>query len=308
MPTRSSLCGASQTADNTVGVVLTAARAFVGTLSRMASDLHTDGAHMRVDLFLFGVPFWNPTYEEFRAWLAERMAVECKAMTTICIANAHTLNIACADPQYAKDLAQGDTVINDGFGYRIGSHLRGFHTNYNFNGTDLIPRLFSEVETPLRVFLYGATEDSNAKAAKKVSDSYPNVQIVGRLHGFVEEDLALEAINACAPDLLLCALGQPKQERFMVRNRKALHVKVQVGVGGLFDFLSGTKPRAPKFVRDFGFEWLYRLAHEPRRLFRRYVIGNPLFLWRCLTYHWHDKRLNAPIKSAAAKLPGQTGS
>jgi N-acetylglucosaminyldiphosphoundecaprenol N-acetyl-beta-D-mannosaminyltransferase len=86
-------------------------------------------------------------------------------------------------------------------------------------------------------------------------------------------------------------MGHPKQEMFMIRNQKDLNVKTVIGCGGFFDFVSGTKPRAPKKVRDWGFEWVFRLAIEPRRMFRRYVIGNPVFLIRCLWYLRRDLKL-----------------
>jgi N-acetylglucosaminyldiphosphoundecaprenol N-acetyl-beta-D-mannosaminyltransferase len=258
------------------------------------------GASVRRDLCVLGVPFWNPDYEEFIAWWHTVLSDDtgCK---TVFIANAHTLNIACVNREYATCLQEADALINDGFGYRIASKLRGHETRYNFNGTDLFPRMFSELQKPLKVFLYGADDESNAKTAKMLADRYPLVDIVGRLHGYGSEEEAIAAINACEPDLLLCALGQPKQELFMHNYRSRLKAKVQVGVGGLFDFLSGTKSRAPKLMRDIGFEWLYRLAQEPRRLFRRYVIGNPLFLVRCLLDLKRDKvlaaRLHAPHPS-----------
>lgn len=264
---------------------------------------------MRIDLYVLGVPFWNAGYEEFREWLDGVPAANVGRCTVVFIANAHTLNIAATDKAYADCLRQADALVNDGFGYRIAARVRGFKTLYNFNGTDLFPRMFAGLEKPLRVFLYGATEESNARTAKKVAERYPMVQIVGRIHGFGPEEEVVSQINASAPDLLLCALGQPKQELFLLRVRDRLNAKVVVGVGGLFDFLSGAKPRAPQYMRDWGFEWLFRLAHEPRRLFRRYVIGNPVFLVRCFVYLRRDKRLCADQRlrtsEAALQAPAE---
>jgi exopolysaccharide biosynthesis WecB/TagA/CpsF family protein len=248
---------------------------------------------MRVDLHVLGVPFWNAGYEEFREWWDRVLSAETGRPTTLFIANAHTLNIACTNPSYAACFEKADAVVNDGFGYRIAARLRGCKTLYNFNGTDLFPRLFAEATSPLRVFLYGASDESNERTAQRIEQRYPMAKIVGRVNGYGPEDEAISMVNACAPDVLLCALGQPKQELFLMGARDRLSVKIVVGVGGLFDFLSGTKSRAPKFMRDSGFEWAYRLAQEPRRLFRRYVVGNPLFLVRCFLYLRRDKRLTA---------------
>ena len=254
---------------------------------------------MRVDLYVLGVPFWNADYTEFREWWDRVLAAEAERPTTLFIANAHTLNIACANRRYAACLEGADAVVNDGFGYRIAARLRGFRTPYNFNGTDLFPRIFSEAVGPLRVFLYGATDESNERTAQRIEQKYPMAKIVGRVNGYGSEEEAVSMINASSPDVLLCALGQPKQELFLAGARDRLRAKIVVGVGGLFDFLSGSKPRAPKFIRDIGFEWLYRLAHEPRRLFRRYVIGNPVFLARCFLYLRRDKRMTSINRQAS---------
>jgi N-acetylglucosaminyldiphosphoundecaprenol N-acetyl-beta-D-mannosaminyltransferase len=264
------------------------------------------GIAVKRDLCILGVPFWNPTYEEFNCWWQQALSDDAGGCKSVFIANAHTLNIACTSKEYTDCLERADVLVNDGFGYRIASRLRGHETRYNFNGTDLFPRLFGELKGPLKVFLYGADEESNEGTAKRLAADFPFVKVVGRLHGYGTEEDAVEAINACTPDPLLCALGQPKQEIFMLRWADRLKVKIQVGVGGLFDFLSGSKSRAPKLMRDIGFEWLYRLGQEPRRLFRRYVIGNPLFLVRCLIYLRRDNRLTAALCEQCRASDGQS--
>src|SRR5439155_10617153 len=100
----------------------------------------------------------------------------------------------------------------------------------------------------------------------------------------VDDAAAVAAVNAARPDLLLVALSNPLQERWLARHTPALDVKVAMGVGALFDFMSGSVPRAPRLLRTLRLEWLFRLLLEPRRMFRRYVIGIPLFLWRALRY------------------------
>ena len=96
----------------------------------------------------------------------------------------------------------------------------------------------------------------------------------------MDNDQIVEAINAAQADVLLVALGSPIQEDWVMANRLRLKVGTAIAVGGLFDFLSGNIPRAPLWMRELGLEWVFRLIQEPRVKFTRYVIGNPLFLWR----------------------------
>lgn len=228
---------------------------------------------------LLGVPVWNPTYESFKLWWNQALAGS-RRTRLLGIANAHSLNLAHERPSLHACLCAMDVVLNDGVGAAIAARLRGSGFHYNFNGTDLFPRLFSETQQELRVYLYGASPESNEGAAREIERRYPNVRIVGRMHGYADPDLAARSIARSGSDLLLVALGQPKQEYFLTAHREHLNVKVACGVGALFDFLSGATPRAPRWVRAARMEWGYRLLREPVRLFHRYVVGNPKFLWR----------------------------
>lgn len=239
-------------------------------------------APIREDVFIFGVPSWNPTYSEFKNWFDSVVQSDDRHNLALCLANAHTFNLMQSQPAYKDCIKSMDVVLNDGIGYRLASKMRGIPVRYNFNGTDLIPRLFDELRSPLRVFYYGATEESNRLAAGEFGKRHPKVVCAGSLGGFVSDDDAAEMIAQSNCDLLLVAKGNPKQERFIIDYRDRLNCKLAIGVGGLFDFVSGLKPRAPGVFRTIGMEWAYRLLIEPRRMFRRYVIGNPVFLTRAL--------------------------
>ena len=228
---------------------------------------------------ILGVPVWNPEYDEFLLWWNEMLS-STRRTRLLAIANAHTLNLAHERPGLHACLCGMDAIVNDGIGAAIAARLRGTPFAYNFNGTDLIPRLFAETARPLTVYLYGASEESNAGAAEAIERRFPNVRVVGRMHGFADSDLAVASIAASGADVLLVALGQPKQELFLTENRERLNVRIACGVGALFDFLSGRAHRAPNWVRTCKLEWAYRLGREPVRLFRRYVVGNPIFLAR----------------------------
>ncbi|MCH8977621.1 MAG: WecB/TagA/CpsF family glycosyltransferase [Armatimonadetes bacterium] len=247
-------------------------------------------ARPKADACVFSVPFWNPTYEQFKAWWDWALDhAPCPQLLEL--ANPNTLNIAYKDREFMEVLRRAEVSVNDGVGIRIAFRMRGVRSRGNFAGTDLMPRLFDEAHRDVRVFFYGATEQSNALAVEKITARCPRVVLAGRINGFVDpvQD-ALPMIRESGADVLMCALGQPRQELFMDAHRDELNVKVMVTCGGMFDFFSETKARAPLFMRKTGTEWLYRLAIEPRRMFVRYVVGNPLFLWRAIVTRGSDIR------------------
>jgi N-acetylglucosaminyldiphosphoundecaprenol N-acetyl-beta-D-mannosaminyltransferase len=112
---------------------------------------------------------------------------------------------------------------------------------------------------------------------------YPGLRIAGARDGYFkshEEQSVVDDINSSGARILLVAFGAPRQELWLKRWRSELEPPVGMGVGGLFDFYSGRMPRAPVWMREMGLEWVFRLMQEPGRMWRRYVIGNPLFLYR----------------------------
>ena len=241
---------------------------------------------------ILGFPIWNPSYEEFRRWF-EAAARDRSSTRLLGIVNAHTLNLAQADPAYGQCLRSMDVLINDGIGLGLAARMRGTPFKDNLNGTDLFPRLLGELERPLRVFLYGAREQSNAGAAEAIGRRFPAVEVVGRINGYADpEREALPAIRQAEADVLLAALGQPRQELFLSRYKAELGVAIACGVGALFDFLSGAIPRAPEPMRRLKIEWLFRLWLEPGRMFSRYVVGNPLFLARAARWARRDVESN----------------
>jgi exopolysaccharide biosynthesis WecB/TagA/CpsF family protein len=155
--------------------------------------------------------------------------------------------------------------------------------------TDLFDAVNAEAERRgASVFMLGATEAVNALAADVVQRRYPNLKLVGRRNGFFDsveaEQAACEEIATLAPDILWVSMGVPREQQFVVRNRNRL---TSIGViktsGGLFDFVSGTKPRAPAWMQRAGLEWLWRAGLEPKRLGWRYLKTNPSALYLLLT-------------------------
>lgn len=211
---------------------------------------------------------------------------------TVYFANAHTLNLATTDAEFRAVLERSDLLLNDGVGLAIYARLAGTSFGENFNGTDLLPRLFAEAtarKEPLRVFLFGAKPGRAEKAAETIRRSYGAVEIVGILDGYQREGV-VEAIAAANADVLLVGMGNPLQEKWIDAHRADLRVGVAFGIGALIDFLSGEIHRAPKVVRALRMEWVFRFAQEPTRLAGRYLKGNPLFLARSVAHLAKNRR------------------
>jgi len=201
----------------------------------------------------------------------------------VVIANAHTLNLATDDPAYRRLLAEADLVLRDGVGVELAARLAGVEAGHNFVGTDFVPELLRRLgPRDVRVFLFGAEPGVAEQAANVLRTCGEHVHIVGTAPGYGEVARVARQIRAARPDVLLVALGNPMQERWIDAHREELGVAVSIGVGALFDYLAGRVRRAPQWVLRLRAEWLFRLVVEPKRLWRRYVMGNPRFVWRVL--------------------------
>ncbi|MBX3618896.1 MAG: WecB/TagA/CpsF family glycosyltransferase [Rhizobacter sp.] len=176
----------------------------------------------------------------------------------------------------------GITVVNDGIGMDLAARLmHGQRFQENLNGTDFIPRLLRGSPLPLRVFLFGARPDVVREASRAVEKRFGQ-EVVGALSGYGVDDAAVcERIRSTRPDVVLVALGNPLQERWILDHAAALPPALYVGVGALFDFLADRAVRAPTWVRRLRLEWLFRLAQEPRRLWKRYTIDAVKFFRIC---------------------------
>jgi N-acetylglucosaminyldiphosphoundecaprenol N-acetyl-beta-D-mannosaminyltransferase len=163
----------------------------------------------------------------------------------------------------------------------------------NLVGTDLVPDIFTATAgRGYRYFLLGANRDSIECAARHCESSYPGWELAGYSHGYLDEEATsqvIERINAARPHLLLVGMGNPKQEQWIHRYRDQLRVPAAIGVGGLFDHWAGNLNRAPLWVRKLGYEWLQLLLQQPHK-WRRYIVGNPKFLFRMTRYATNEKR------------------
>jgi exopolysaccharide biosynthesis WecB/TagA/CpsF family protein len=207
----------------------------------------------------------------------------------VAFCNAHTANTASADPGFRQALARF-VVLPDGVGVDIAARwLGGRSFQANLNGTDLVPDLLRTADRPFRIALIGGRKGVAERAADVLAQLGPGHAVMAVCDGFSGPGTEAEwlADLAAAPaDLMLVAMGNPKQELWISAHADGRHAAVVMGVGALFDFLAGEVSRAPAPVRRLRLEWLWRLMLEPRRLFARYVLGNPLFLARVLMARW----------------------
>lgn len=231
---------------------------------------------------LLGITITNTGMEEALDWCVDE--ARSRPASMLAFVNAACFNEKVENPAYAAALDLAERVLPDGIGAKLGARLRGVSLVANVNGTDMFPRLCERAaQADLGLFLLGARPGIAEAVARAMTERFPTLRITGTQHGYfaaAEEARVVERINASHTDILLVAFGVPRQEIWLAENRHRLDVGLVQGVGGLFDFYSGYIPRAPIWLREIGLEWAWRLAQEPSRMWRRYVVGNPKFLAR----------------------------
>jgi N-acetylglucosaminyldiphosphoundecaprenol N-acetyl-beta-D-mannosaminyltransferase len=202
----------------------------------------------------------------------------------ICVATVNNVIEAYDDPDYQAVIEAADLVTPDGMPLVWGLRLLGVAGATRVYGPDLTPvvcQLATEQGVP--VGFYGGAEDVLGTLTARLERRFPGLQVVYRSSPPFrpltpeEERQTVEGLHRSGARILFVGLGAPKQERWMARHKGQVDA-VMVGVGAAFDFLAGRKRQAPGAVQRLGLEWLFRLAHEPRRLWRRYLYRNPRFV------------------------------
>ncbi|QHI99978.1 WecB/TagA/CpsF family glycosyltransferase [Xylophilus rhododendri] len=198
--------------------------------------------------------------------------------------NAHAMNSAAHSPEFHAALLAADLVLRDGSGMATLYRMLGREPGLNLNGTDLIPRIMAKYDGK-RIALFGTRDEYASRARDSMADELTPHSQIDSVHGFHDLDIYVAMAMHQRPDLIVLGMGMPKQELLAVELRKALkNTPCLIICGGaIIDFLGGKTTRAPQWVRNMGCEWVFRLALEPRRLFMRYVVGNPVFLMRATT-------------------------
>jgi N-acetylglucosaminyldiphosphoundecaprenol N-acetyl-beta-D-mannosaminyltransferase len=235
---------------------------------------------------ILGVPIINCGLDQ-GIHLIEHLIDNRKSQLVV-FANAHTLNLAHERLEYQAVLKNAAMVLRDGVGVAWAIKKKGFVPLHNFVGTDFLPEFFNRtVHKGYRVFLLGSKPGIAKKAAEKLTTWVPGLIIAGYDHGYFKDhksDQIIDRINATHSDILLVAMGNPKQELWIARHLNRLNVPVCMGVGALFDYFGGFAKRAPRWMLNANMEWIFRLLIEPKRLWKRYCIGNPKFILRV----WRD--------------------
>ncbi len=211
---------------------------------------------------------------------------EQEAPALVAYANAHTLNLSVDDPAYREVLSRAAIVLNDGAGIALAARISGQRFPANLNGSDFNPEILGlAAARGWPVFFLGAKPRVAQRAADAMRSRYPALQVAGYRDGYwapSETSKVVDAIRSSGATVVMAAMGNPLQEKWLDQHLVATGARLGVGVGAFFDFAAEEVARAPAWMNRWGIEWVFRLIQEPRRLWRRYVVGNPLFLARVL--------------------------
>lgn len=235
---------------------------------------------MRKTTDIMGVPFDHITMAEALGNLEQFLAGD--KPHAIYTPNAEIMMAALREPQLKTVLCEADMLIADGAGIVLASKILKRNLPEKVSGVDLIKNSLEQFSGKgIKYFLFGSKPGVAEMAAVNMLHSYPGIEIAGYRNGYFtesEEDEIIKQINASNADILLVALGAPKQELWIHKNKEKLKPKICIGCGGTLDILSGKTELAPDFFRRNGLEWLYRLYKEPRRFIR--MLDLPKFMLR----------------------------
>lgn len=224
-----------------------------------------------------------------------------KKRAKIMYANIHTMNVAYRDKTYMDTLNNADLVYCDGEGVRLGARILGKYLPQRMTGADWIWNLCKMCEEKgYSLYFLGGESDVAEKAAEKLQEKFPGLKIAGTYHGYFqkygkENHDVVGLINKTKPDILLVGFGSPLQEKWIHNNFEKLTPQVIWAVGAVMDFVSGKVRRGPRWMLDNGMEWLFRLIVEPRRMWKRYIIGNLVFFKRIMKEKLSDIRHSIQI-------------
>ena len=201
--------------------------------------------------------------------------------------NGHAIALAAQDEAFRFTFEQADIIHADGQAAVFASRMTATPIPERSATTDFIHDASKvAAQHGLRFFVLGATEEAYAEAVRVLRETYPGLQIVGRRHGYFgrdEEDEICDEINLTQPDVVWVGLSVPLEYEFAVRNKTRLRAGWLVTCGGCYNFVTGAYKRAPGWMQACGLEWLFRLVKEPKRLFWRYAVTNPLAIFLLLT-------------------------
>src|SRR5215210_2560082 len=249
-----------------------------------ATQRHAEGPVPPPTDAVLGIPLALTDYAGVLDWIDETIAA--RSAGYVCVAATHTV-VACSEDPELRDAVLGSSfTVPDGQPLVWALRALGNELGDRVYGPTLMERSCERAALMgTRFFLYGGRDEAAlALLERRLTERFPGLVVAGRLSPPfrpltpAEEDAVTQQIDASAADVVWVGIGVPKQEKWMARMRPRLRAPVLVGVGAAFDFHAGLVPQAPEWMQRFGLEWMYRLAHEPRRLWKRYTRYNPLFV------------------------------
>jgi N-acetylglucosaminyldiphosphoundecaprenol N-acetyl-beta-D-mannosaminyltransferase len=246
---------------------------------------------------------WDQALDRLLGWARARES------RCVAICNVHVVVSASRDAAYRDVINGADMATPDGAPVAWMLCRLGFAGQPRITGPDLMWALYGRCAAEgSPVYFYGSTEPTLAALADRLRIAFPNLLIAGmesppfRALSDAEDAAAIDRINGSGAAMVFVGLGCPKQERWMAEHRGRVHA-VMIGVGAAFDFHAGTLRRAPKWMQKNGLEWLFRLLSEPRRLWKRYVVTNTLFILgascQLLLHRGRKVRVNARLAKRA---------
>jgi N-acetylglucosaminyldiphosphoundecaprenol N-acetyl-beta-D-mannosaminyltransferase len=248
---------------------------------------------------LLGCPFDRVTMSA----AVERCLAWCegpRAPHTVITANAAILCMMRRDPELREACRRGDLIVPDGMSVVWTSRLAGLPFPERITGVDLMVRLLEAATArPLRAYFLGARPEVVSELARRCGRDYPGLEVAGFRDGYFapsEHEAVVEGIRRSSPHLLFVGMPSPFKETWCERHRQALGVPVIMGVGGTFDVLAGYVRRAPRLVQSMGMEWSWRLAMEPGKLWKRYLVTNTQYLWLAAREVWKHRSALPPAK------------
>lgn len=234
---------------------------------------------------ILGVKIGVQSLPELIEFIAQSITINQKVI--IQYLNIHAINLAQNLPWFKSFLNRADLTYCDGYGLRLAARILGVSLPDRYTLPDWFPELAAHCnQTGHSIFILGAKPGVAEKAAENLRLKAPGLKILGTYHGYFNKDMqssenqrVIEMINQANPDILALGFGMPLQEKWLMENWDRLHCRVAIPMGAAIDYLAGTTPRAPRWLTDHGLEWLGRLVIEPGRLWKRYLIGIPIFYY-----------------------------
>lgn len=245
---------------------------------------------------ILGVQVHPLTVDQLHEELAQ--LIETDSHAEVLHVNVHGMNLSADNPWLRDYLNQAEIVFCDGAGIILGARILGQHIPERITYADWMWQLaeFAAARGYSFYFL-GAKPGIAQTAADRMIAHFPELKIAGVRDGYFNKDnghpdneAVLADINAARPNILVVGMGMPMQERWLLDNWNRIDANIALTGGAVFDYISGDLKRAPTWMTDNGLEWLGRLLIEPRRLWQRYIVGNPVFLARVIRERLHHRQ------------------